>query len=132
MKSLVNSNLAFGITLFLMLAFLMIQPASIADQNTRIETEREFREKAVGKKLVYKKGEVTVHDDGTLTGIHAGKKLSGSWSWKDEYYCRTGKVGKKDIGHDCQVVEQSGNNLIFIRKKGKGKKSTPYQIEPES
>ena len=132
MKPIAHASLATGLSLLLLVASFSIHQVSAADENTRIETEQEFREIAIGKKLVYNKGALTVHDDGTMTGTHGGKKVTGTWSWEDEYYCRSVKVGKKDIGHDCQVVELSGNSLIFIRKKGTGKKSPPYQIEAES
>ncbi len=132
MKLFVHPNLAAGLALLALAAGDSIQQASAADQNMRIETEEGFREIAVGKKLVYSKGALTVHDDGTITGTYDGKKLTGTWSWEDEYYCRSVKLGKKDIGHDCQVVEASGNSLIFLRNKGAGKKSPPYQIESDS
>lgn len=132
MKPIAHSYLVTGLAVLALAACHSIQQVSAADPSARIATEQEFREKAVGKKLVYKKGYVIVHDDGSLTGTFGKKKITGTWSWEDEYYCRTGKVGKKDFGHDCQVVEASGDSLVFITKKGKGKKSAPYQIEPES
>ena len=130
MKRLAHSYLTTGFALLALTAWLSVQSVSAADAT--IATEQEFREVAVGKKLVSKHGHVIVHDDGTLTGTFGNKELTGTWSWEDEFYCRSAKLGKKDIGDDCQVVEVSGDRLIFVRKKGKGKKSAPYQIEPAS
>ena len=133
MRPLVHSNLVIGLALLVLAACYSIQQVSAADSKVRIATEQEFREIAVGKKLVYKVGEyVFLHDDGKMSGYFGGKKLTGKWSWEDEYYCRTGKSGKKKLGHDCQIVELSGNRLIFIREKGKGGNSGSYQIKPES
>ena len=132
MKTTARSYFVVGLALFALAASHSIQQVSATDSNARITTEQGFREKAVGKKLVQKHGYVIVHDDGTLTGAFGKKKITGTWNWEDTYYCRTAKLGKKDFGHDCQVVEVSGDGLIFIRKKGKGKKSQPYQIEPDS
>lgn len=133
MKPIVHSSLATGLSLLTLVVCFSIQQVSAADEKTRIETEQEFREIAVGKKLVYKIGEyVIAHDDGTMSGYFGGKPLSGNWNWEDGYYCRTGKLGGKSLGQDCQIVELSGNKLTFIRKKGKGGDSGPYKIEPES
>ncbi len=133
MRPHVHSNFVAGLSLLALAASFSFQPVSFADEKTRIATEQEFREIGVEKKLVYKFGEyVIVHDDGTLSGYFSGKPLSGNWSWEDGYYCRTVSLGGKDLGHDCQIVELSGNRLNFIRKKGKGGNSGPYKIEPES
>lgn len=134
MKSIAPASLAGGLAHLSLVTGLSIHQVSAADEKTRIGTEQEFREIAVDKELVYNndKGALTVHGDGTITGTYRGKKLTGTWSWEDGYYCRSVKPGKKDTGHDCQIVELSGNSLIFIRKKGTGKKSPPNRIEPES
>ena len=132
MKPIAHSYLTTGLALLALAACLSIPQVAAADSNATIATEQEFRETAVGKKLVSKHGYVIVRDDGTLTGEFGNKELTGTWNWEDEYYCRSAKLGKKDIGDDCQVVEVSGDGVIFVRKKGKGKKSASYQIEPES
>ena len=133
MKHIAHSSFAAGLAILSLVAGLSVHQAWAADEKTRIETEQEFREIAVGKKLVYKIGEyVIAHDDGTMSGYFGGKPLTGNWNWEDGYYCRTGKLGGKSLGEDCQIVELSGNRLTFFRKKGKGGKSGPYKIEPDS
>ena len=88
----------------------------------------------MGRKLTNKDGYVIVQDDGTMTGAF-GKggrhKLTGTWTWEGRHYCRTAKIGSKDYGHDCQVVEVSGDVFTSTRKKGKGKSSV-WKIEPGS
>lgn len=83
------------------------------------------------KKFTNKNGYAILHEDGTITGEFNNEITTGTWAWEDGYYCRTVKVGSKDLGHDCQVVEVSGDMLTFKSKKGKGRKGS-FRIEPES
>ena len=133
MRSSALSYLAAGLAALALAASHSIQPALAADPNERITTEQGFKEKIVGRKLVQKHGYVIIHDDGKITGTLRSKKLTGKWNWKEEYYCRTVRLGAKDLGYDCQVVEMSEDSSIsFLRKKGKGKRSPSYRIEPAS
>lgn len=102
-----------------------------APSETRITTEQEFRAKVVGRRITNKDGFVIVHEDGKLTGAFGkgGKhKLTGTWAWKGQHYCRTVKIGSRDYGRDCQVIEVSGATFASTRKKGKGKRSV-WKIE---
>ena len=132
MKTPIHSFLAAGFAFVALVACHSVQQVSAADSSVRITSEQEFRGHVIGKKLVNKGGHVVVHEDGTLSGEFKKKKITGTWSWEDQYYCRTGKLGGKDFGHDCQVVEVSGNTMIFKGNKGKRKKGASYQIESES
>lgn len=131
MKIPVRTFLAAGLAFLALAAWHSVQQVSAADSSVRITTEQEFRDQAIGKKLVIKGGHVIVHDDGTLSGEFKKKRITGTWSWEDQYYCRTGKLGGKDFGHDCQVVEVSKGAMIFKGNKGK-KKGASYRIEPAS
>ena len=108
-------------------------PSPAATPSTRrITTEQEYLDLLVGKKIGNKYGYSVVHEDGTLTGEFDKKKLTGTWSWEGEYFCRTAKLGKKDFGLNCQVVTISGDKVTFTRDKGKGKENTYRIQEPES
>ena len=134
MKTLTHSYLAAGVVVLALAASHSAQQVSAADPDERITTEQEFGEKVVGKRLTNKAGYSIVQEDGTMTGAFGkgGKdKLTGPWTWENQYFCRTAKIGTKDFGHDCLVVEVSGDVVTFIRKKGKGK-STAWKIEPGS
>ena len=86
-----------------------------------INTEKDFMKLAVGKKWVSKKGFVAYFNkDHTLSGGFGKKKMTGKWNWEGKYWCRTVILDGKNLGHDCQVHEISGNQLKFTRKKGKG------------
>ena len=107
--------------------------AAVPD-DPRITTEQEFREKVVGKRVTNKSGYAILQEDGTITGAFGkgGKdKVTGTWTWEGQYYCRTVKLGSNDPGYDCQVIEVSGDVLTSTRKKGKGKSSV-WKIEPGS
>ena len=98
----------------------------------KLTTEKEFREMVAGKRMANKHGYGIAHRDGTITGTFAGKNMTGTWSWEDQYYCRTAKLGKKKYGHNCSVVTVSGNKVILKGSKGMGKKRTYRLEEPES
>ena len=106
--------------------------ATAVQKEARITTEQEFREKVVGKRLTNKDGHVFVREDGTVTGAfgEGGEHvLTGRWTWEGRYYCRTVRVGSKDYGRDCQVIEVSGDTFASTTKKGNGKRSV-WKIEP--
>ena len=132
MNTPTRSYLAAGLAFLALAAWHSVQQVSAADSSVRITSEQEFRDQIAGKKLVNKNGYAIVHEDGTLSGEFKNKRLTGTWSWEDQYYCRTVKLGEKDLGHDCQVIEVSGDTMTFKGKKGKRKKGATYQIEPES
>ena len=98
----------------------------------RITTEQEFRDAVVGKKFGNKDGYFVMHEDETFTGKFGSKKLTGEWTWKDEFYCRSGKLGSRKLKQDCQVLFLEGDTLTGNRKKGKGKKFTYRLQEPDS
>lgn len=98
----------------------------------KIETEQEFRDVIVERRLSSKHGYSMVHEDGTLSGDFGGKKLTGTWSWDGEYFCRTAKLGSKKYPLNCQAVTVSGDKVTFRRNKGLGKRSKYRLEEPES
>ena len=108
-------------------------PASAAGSGKKkIETEQEFRDVIVGKRLSSKHGHVIVHDDGTMTGEFGSKNLTGTWNWDNRYFCRTAKLGSKKFSLDCQTVTVSGDKVTFQRNKGTGKRNKYRLEDPES
>ena len=107
--------------------------ASAANSSKRkIETEQEFREVVVERRLSSKHGYSMVHEDGTLSGDFGGEALTGTWSWDSKYFCRTAKLGSKKFPPNCQTVTVTGDKVTFGRNKGLGKKSKYRLEEPES
>lgn len=97
-----------------------------------IETEQEFRDVIVERRLSNKHGYSMVHEDGTLTGKFGDRDMTGTWSWEDKYFCRTAKLGSKKFPLNCQAVTVSGDKVTFRRNKGLGKRSKYRLEEPES
>ena len=100
--------------------------AAVASKR-RIKTEQEFHDVVAGRKMTNERGHAIPHEDGSLTGKFGKYRLTGSWSWEGEFFCRIAKHGTKKLGLDCQTVVVSGDSVTFTRKKGKGKKSI-YQL----
>ena len=98
----------------------------------KIETEEEFREVIVEKRLSSEYGYSMVHEDGTLSGDFGGKELTGTWSWDGKYFCRTARLGSKKFPLNCQTVTVKGDKVTFGRNKGLGKKTKLRLEEPES
>ena len=103
--------------------------STVVPRKRRIMTEQEYRDAVVGKRFASKHGYFVVHDDGTMTGNFRSGKLVGKWTWKDQFFCRSGKVGDTKLGWDCQVIFMQGDTMTSIRKKGKGKTSPPYRVQ---
>ena len=93
----------------------------------RITTEQEFRDALVGRRAGDERGYFIVHEGGTLTGKFNNRKLTGKWTWEEQFFCRTAKLGSQKLGRSCQVLSIEGDTLTATGKKGKGKKVT-YRI----
>lgn len=63
---------------------------------------------------------LNVLPNGTITGKAGGRKVTGSWAWKDGYFCRTMFWGKREIPYNCQLVEWNGRKMRFTTDRGKG------------
>ena len=59
--------------------------------------------------------------DGTIKGSALGWDITGSWDWKDGYFCREMDWSGKAIDYNCQLVEAKGEEkLRFTVDKGTG------------
>lgn len=94
----------------------------------RIASEKEFVEKVGGKKLTARnravsrpEGWMIINADGRISGqTPALGIVTGSWRWKDRFYCRNIIVDAMALPHDCQTVSVKGNEVIFTRHQGNG------------
>ena len=103
---------------------LAIPTLASAESWKRIKSEADFRAMAVDRKSTNQNGWVTVKSNGSMTGNIKGQgKLQGRWAWGNGFFCRNAKVGKTDLGQNCQVVHVSGNQIRFTRDQGKGQAS---------
>ena len=66
--------------------------------------------------------------DGGIRGSALGWDLTGKWSWKDGYFCRTIDWSGTEIPFNCQLVEaRGGEALRFTVDRGAGD-SASFQI----
>ena len=126
--------MTYGSALILLTMTWWCAEPSLADtaDNGRITTEQEYRDLVVGKKLGFSHGYFVSHEDGVLTGEVAEKQFSGTWTWNDQYLCRTGTLGEKKLRRRCYVIVVSGDEVTYIRDKGKGKEITYRMRDLES
>lgn len=110
------------------LSFSNLAASVAVAEERKVKTEKEFGELVVGRNLVHEYGTAIFHEDGRLTGAFRAGKLTGLWNWTGDTYCRTGKIGRRDMGYDCQTVSVSGNRVTFVRNNGTGR-SVTYKME---
>ena len=103
-------------------------PAAPSPDEGRLTTEDEYRAMIVGKTIVWEHGSATHHEDGTITGTVGGREMTGTWSWQDEFYCRSITIADTSVPYDCQILILSGDELIAIRDRGMGE-SNVFQLE---
>ena len=84
-------------------------------------TDRDsFLEQVEGKSLVSLGATVVVHADGTLDFIYTdtGVRLSGTWSWRGDQFCRFLDQGSRVALTACQKMTLDGQDLIFSGHDG--------------
>ncbi|MES2665435.1 MAG: dihydrodipicolinate reductase [Pseudomonadota bacterium] len=59
--------------------------------------------------------------DGAISGSALGWDITGSWAWKDGYFCREMDWSGTAIPYNCQLVEARGDTDIrFTVDQGAG------------
>jgi hypothetical protein len=102
------------------------QPTQASEK--KVETEQEFRALLVDKRLVDHNGDwAMINADGTLDGVFDGKKMTGTWHWKDGELCRDARIDARDF-KDCQIWAVDGSMATVARDDGQGEK-VEYRIE---
>ncbi|MCK0097739.1 dihydrodipicolinate reductase [Yoonia sp. F2084L] len=86
----------------------------------RINNVGMFCEQITGKHLTSGGLEFVIYPDGRISGTADGQKFSGSWVWRDGFFCRKAELEGKDLGVDCEVIEISNDQMRYTRDKGMG------------
>ena len=64
---------------------------------------------------------LNVLPDGRIEGSALGWSITGSWAWKDGYFCRQMDWSGMEIDYNCQLVEAQGaEKLRFTVDQGAG------------
>jgi hypothetical protein len=64
---------------------------------------------------------LNVMPDGRIDGSAMGWKITGSWDWKDGYFCREMDWSGTLINYNCQLVEAHGGDKVrFTVDQGQG------------
>lgn len=85
-------------------------------------TEREQFVDIVSRGTLSRFGiKLNVKPDGKIDGRAFGRDVSGSWDWRDGYFCRDLFWGPREIGANCQEVKVSGSTLRFTSDQGAGR-----------
>ncbi len=86
----------------------------------QIDSRADFMALVSGKKLTRPFVNLEVLPNGTITGKGAAWEITGEWSWKDGYLCRTLDWGGDDLGYNCQEVKADGSKVRITSDKGVG------------
>ncbi|KIN74758.1 hypothetical protein [Sulfitobacter guttiformis] len=100
------------------LAFIAATPA--VAELAKIETASEFKTLIGGKTLTRPLIKMAVSTGGAIEGQGAAWPISGSWTWKDGFFCRSLEWGGDDLGYNCMEVKASGSKIRFTADQGAG------------
>tara|TARA_R110001599_G_scaffold320826_1_gene531185 strand:+ start:421 stop:777 length:357 start_codon:yes stop_codon:yes gene_type:complete len=103
---------------FAALAFAAATPAMA--ELSKVESAAEFKRLVNGKTLTRPLVKLTVGTNGQIAGRGAAWPVSGSWTWKDGYFCRSLEWGGDDLGYNCQEVKASADKIRFTSDEGRG------------
>lgn len=85
----------------------------------RISTEDQFLATVAGKTISNSDTTISIKHNGTITGVTHGNEISGTWEWRDGFWCRT--ITEPAVTpEDCQVWEITQSQLVITREKGAG------------
>ena len=108
--------------LVIALAALSALPAH-ANDFAKVTDKSEFLKLVDGRDLRIGLYNLTLKlgKDGTIQGSALGWDITGSWDWKDGYFCREMDWSGMAIDYNCQLVEARGaEKLRFTVDKGTG------------
>ncbi len=86
----------------------------------KVESQSAFVSAIEGKKLRRPLVELSVTSTGGISGTGAIWEISGNWTWKDGFFCRSLEWGGDDLGYNCQEVTLNGEKIRFTSDKGFG------------
>jgi hypothetical protein len=85
----------------------------IADRDAFVQA---VRDKALTRLAV----NLRVTPEGRIEGRAFGQQVTGTWSWREGYFCREMRTRVRDVPANCQLVERAGDVLRFTSDRGRG------------
>lgn len=85
----------------------------------RVETAETFHSLVFDRALTRFGVLLELGKDGSITGRVMGAPVTGTWEWRDGYFCRD-FMGTGRLGYDCQTVEMRADGLRFRADRGMG------------
>ena len=80
----------------------------------------QFKEIVTGKTLTRPLVRIEVTADGSIEGSGVRWAVTGNWSWRDGYFCRSLFWGGDDLGYNCQEVRINDSRIQFTSDRGAG------------
>ncbi|WP_299414332.1 dihydrodipicolinate reductase [uncultured Sulfitobacter sp.] len=91
-----------------------------AAEFSKVTSASQFKSLVSGKTLTRPLVKLRVNSNGAITGKGAAWDVSGKWTWKNGYFCRSLDWGGEDLGYNCQEVQASGKKIRFTSDQGTG------------
>lgn len=95
-------------------------PQTALAELKRIDDRSEFVQLVAGKTLSRPLVKLQVSLDGRISGRGVRWDVTGTWSWKNGFFCRDLDWGGDDLGYNCQEVKANGNEIRFTSDRGAG------------
>jgi hypothetical protein len=86
----------------------------------KVDNQAEFVQLVAGKTLSRPLIKIEVGSNGQISGKGARWPVTGSWTWRDGYFCRDLFWGGDALGYNCQEVRVQKGRIRFTSDKGKG------------
>ena len=85
-----------------------------------VSSQSDFVRLITGKTLSRPLITIKVAEDGRISGKGALWAVTGDWTWRDGFFCRSLYWGGSELGYNCQEVRASEGRVRFTSDGGEG------------
>lgn len=102
---------------------VLLAGTAAAEGFVRIADRETFLDTVAGRELRYGMFGIALRvlPDGRIDGEAMGWGVTGTWEWRDGYFCRELDWSGTRIPANCQLVEANGNRVRFTVDRGAGR-----------